>query len=185
MNTSNPYDGERRAGTVGLPLPGVEVRLDSERQGEILVRGPNVFDGYWRDPEASAAAFDGEGWLRTGDLGEVDDGYLRIVGRSKDLIITGGYNVHPREVEEVLASHPLVAEVAVVGTHSDEWGEVVTAFVVPALAAEGLDPADLLGFAAARLAPYKRPRLVRVVKSLPRNALGKILRQNLVTGGDA
>ena len=145
MNTSNPYDGERRAGTVGLPLPGVEVRLDHDRQNEILVRGPNVFDGYWRDPDASAAAFDGEGWLRTGDLGELDgDGYLRIVGRSKELIITGGYNVHPREVEEVLVRHPSVSEVAVIGLPSDEWGEVVTAVVVPRGRAEGLDESDLM-----------------------------------------
>ncbi len=185
MNTSNPYDGERRPGSVGLPLPGVEVRLDDQRQNEILVRGPNVFGGYWRDPDATAAAFDGDGWLRTGDLGEIsDDGYLRIVGRSKDLIISGGYNVHPREVEEVLAGHAAVAEVAVVGTPSDEWGEMVTAVVVPEDPAERLDQAELLAFAAARLAPYKRPRLVRVVDRLPRNALGKILRQQLVTDGD-
>ena len=184
MNTSNPYDGERRAGTVGLPLPGVELRLDASRQGEILVRGPNVFDGYWRDPEASAAAFDSEGWLRTGDLGELaDDGYLRIVGRSKELIITGGYNVHPREVEEVLVRHPAVSEVAVIGLPSDEWGEVVTAVVVPRGGAEGLDEGDLMSFAASALAPYKRPRIVRIVDRLPRNALGKVLRHELVTDG--
>ena len=101
-------------------------------------RGPNVFNGYWRDRDASAAAFDGEGWLRTGDLGEVDsDGYLRIVGRSKELIITGGYDVHAREVEEVLVRHPSVSEVAVIGLPSDEWGEVVTAVVVPRGRAEG------------------------------------------------
>ena len=116
MNVSNPY-GERRPGTVGLPLPGVELRLAGGDHGEVLLRGPNVFSGYWGNPAATAAAFDGDGWFRTGDLGSFDDhGYLRIEGRSKELIITGGYNVHPREVEELLLEHPGVAEVAVVGT---------------------------------------------------------------------
>ena len=176
MNTSNPYDGERRAGSVGLPLPGVELRLDP-RDGEILVRGPNVFGGYWERPEATAGAFDGD-WFRTGDLGALDpDGYLRILGRSKELIITGGYNVYPREVEEVLLSHPRVGEVAVVGTPSEEWGEVVTAFIVPDGPAPNRD--DLLAFAAERLAPYKQPRLVHVVDALPRNAMGKVLKHEL------
>jgi malonyl-CoA/methylmalonyl-CoA synthetase len=104
MNVSNPHDGERRPGTVGLPLPGVELRLAGGTDGEVLLRGPNVFSGYWGNPEATAEAFDPDGWFRTGDLGSFDDrGYLRIEGRSKELIITGGYNVHPREVEELLA----------------------------------------------------------------------------------
>jgi malonyl-CoA/methylmalonyl-CoA synthetase len=107
MNVSNPYDGERRPGTVGLPLPGVELRLAGGDQGEVLLRGPNVFSGYWGNQEATAEAFDDDGWFRTGDLGSFDDhGYLRIEGRSKELIITGGYNVHPREVEELLLEHP-------------------------------------------------------------------------------
>jgi malonyl-CoA/methylmalonyl-CoA synthetase len=176
MNVSNPYEGERRPGTVGLPLPGVELRLSDE--GEVQLRGPNVFKGYWRDPEASAAAFDPDGWFRSGDLGRLDEhGYLRIEGRSKELVITGGYNVHPREVEEVLQAHPAVAEVAVTGTPSEEWGEVVTAWVVPAR--QPPTPDELLAFAAERLAPYKRPRLVRFVDALPRNALGKVQRHEL------
>jgi malonyl-CoA/methylmalonyl-CoA synthetase len=179
MNVSNPHDGERRPGTVGLPLPGVELRL-ADGDGEVLLRGPNVFDGYWRNQEATAEAFDADGWFRTGDLGSLDErGYLRIEGRSKELIITGGYNVHPREVEELLLEHPGVAEVAVVGTPSEEWGEVVTAFVVPADPGDPPEEGELLGFTAERLASFKRPRLVRYVESLPRNALGKVQKHQL------
>jgi malonyl-CoA/methylmalonyl-CoA synthetase len=177
MNASNPYDGERRAGSVGLPLPGVELRLSND--SEILVRGPNVFSGYWERPEATAESF-ADGWFRTGDLGCFDpDGYLRILGRSKELIISGGLNVYPREVEDVLLGHPGVADVAVVGTPSDEWGEVVTAFVVATVdkpTAEALQ-----AFAAERLAPFKRPRIVHLVDSLPRNALGKVLKHELAS----
>ncbi len=175
MNASNPYDGERRAGTVGFALPGVEIRLGEG--DEILVRGPNVFPGYWERPDATAESFDTDGWFATGDIGAFDaDGYLSIVGRSKDLIITGGYNVYPREVEDVLLAYGGVRDVAVVGTPSDEWGEVVTAFVV----ADGECDADaLLAFAAGELAPYKRPRSVRFVDEIPRNALGKVLRHEL------
>jgi malonyl-CoA/methylmalonyl-CoA synthetase len=184
MNVSSPHDGERRPGAVGLPLPGVELRLGGD--GEILVRGPSVFSGYWRNPAATEDAFDAGGWFRTGDIGELDpDGYLRIVGRAKELIITGGLNVYPREVEEVLTTHPGVAEAAVVGLPDDEWGEVVTAFVVPA----GQPPPaeDLLAHCSGDLAPFKRPRAVHFVESLPRNALGKILRHELkdtATSGD-
>jgi malonyl-CoA/methylmalonyl-CoA synthetase len=175
MNASNPYYGERRAGSVGLPLPGVELRLADD--GEIQVRGPNVFGGYWERPEATAESFV-DGWFCTGDLGSFDlDGYLRILGRSKELIISGGLNVYPREVEDVLLSHPDVAEVAVVGTPSDEWGELVTAFVVSSAAHPAADP--LLAFAADRLAPFKRPRRVEFVDALPRNALGKVLKREL------
>jgi malonyl-CoA/methylmalonyl-CoA synthetase len=177
MNVSNPYDGERRAGSVGLPLPGVELRLSNGRDGEIQLRGPNVFAGYWERAQASRECFS-DGWFRTGDLGALDpDGYLRILGRSKELIISGGFNVYPREVEEVLLAHPAVAEVAVVGTPSDEWGEVVTAFVVPSGDAP---PAEsLVAFAAEQLAPFKRPRLLHFVDTLPRNALGKVLKHEL------
>src|SRR5215218_2032717 len=130
MNVSNPYEGERRAGSVGLPLPGAQLRLSSGNEGEIQLRGPNIFAGYWERAQATAESFS-DGWFCTGDLGRLDpDGYLRILGRSKELIISGGFYVYPREVEEVLLAHPAVAEVAVVGTPSDEWGEVVTAFVV-------------------------------------------------------
>jgi malonyl-CoA/methylmalonyl-CoA synthetase len=180
MNVSNPYDGERRAGTVGFPLPGVDLRFTSD--GEILLRGPNVFDGYWERPQANLDAFvaDDQGggdWFRTGDLGEDVDGYLVIRGRSKELIISGGFNVYPSEVEDVLVAHPGVAEVAVTGTPSEEWGEVVTAWIVP----DGQPPSveELAEFTAPMLAPYKRPRLVRVVDALPRNALGKVVRREL------
>ena len=180
MNVSNPYDGERRPGTVGFPLPGVEVQLAAD--DEILVRGPNVFDGYWERPAANAEAFvppptAGPDWFRTGDLGVDDDGYLVIRGRSKELIISGGFNVYPAEVEDVLAAHPGVAEVAVTGTPSEEWGEVVTAWVV----ADGRPPPsdELAEFTSPTLAPYKRPRLVHVVDELPRNALGKVVRSQL------
>ena len=178
MNTSNPYDGERRPGTVGLPLPGVEVQLAGGDRGEIRVRGPNVFAGYWRNPEATAAVLDKDGWFSTGDVGEHDEkGYLRIVGRTRELIITGGYNVYPREVEDALMAHPLVAEAAVVGLPSEEWGEVVTAFVVKR--DPDLDADALLVHARERLAPYKVPRQVRFVAALPRNALGKVVKQRL------
>ena len=181
MNVSNPYDGERRPGTVGFPLPGVEVALADD--DEILVRGPNVFRGYWERPEATEASFltdprGGRPWFRTGDLGSVsNDGYLSILGRSKELIISGGYNVYPAEVEAVLLDHPDVHDVAVTGTPSDEWGEVVTAWVVTGHSGSALN--DLTEYAATRLAPYKCPRLVHVVAELPRNALGKVVRAEL------
>ena len=179
LTVSNPLDGERRAGTVGFPLPGVEARVEEE-SGELLVRGPQVFAGYLGRPEATAAAFTG-GWFRTGDLAEVDDGYLRILGRSGEVVISGGFNVYPAEVEEVLVRHPGVAEVAVTGTPSEEWGEVVTAWVVPA--GPGFDTGALVEFAAGELAPYKRPRVVHLVEALPRNAMGKVTRSALAGRG--
>jgi malonyl-CoA/methylmalonyl-CoA synthetase len=175
MLVSNPYDGERRPGSVGFPLPGVDVRLADG--GEIEVRGPNVFAGYWRRPEATAGSFR-DGWFRTGDLGAVDpDGYLRIVGRAKELIISGGYNVYPREVEEVLLAHPGVVDAAVVGAPDAEWGERVCAFVV---AEPGVTDHDLVDWCGSRLAPYKRPRRWERVDEVPRNALGKVVRHALV-----
>lgn len=177
MLVSNPYDGERRPGSVGFPLPGVELRLAGGEEGEIQVRGPSVFTGYWEQPQATAESFT-DGWFRTGDIGAYDpDGYVRILGRSKELIISGGFNVYPREVEEVLIAHPSVAEVAVVGTPSDEWGEVVTAFVVPSGDQRTAQP--LLELAEDQLAPFKRPRRVQFVDSLPRNALGKVVKSEL------
>jgi malonyl-CoA/methylmalonyl-CoA synthetase len=179
MLVSNPVEGERRPGTVGLPLPGVEVRLAGDPP-QIEVRGPNVFAGYWQRPDANADAFTPDGWFRTGDLGEFDEaGYLRIAGRAKELIISGGYNVYPREVEDALRAHPGVADAAVVGTPSAEWGEVVTAYL------EGPSPPDLAAlraFLADRLAPYKQPRLVHAVGELPRNALGKVQKHRLRGG---
>ncbi len=153
MLAGNPYEGERRPGTVGFPFPGVELRLAGD--GEVQVRGPNVITGYLDAPEATAEAFTDDGWFRTGDLGERDSGgYLRLIGRSKELIISGGYNVYPREVEEALATHPAVREVAVVGRAHDQWGEQVTAVVV----AEGqVGEAELRAHAAERLARYKVP----------------------------
>ncbi len=175
MLTSNPYDGPRKPSTVGFPLPGVELRLAGS--GEVEVRGPNVIAGYYERPDANAEAFTDDGWFRTGDLGEIgDDGYLRLVGRSKDLIITGGYNVHPREVEEVLGTHPDVREVAVVGRASDAWGEEVTAVVV---AERPVTTEALRAHAARQLAPYKVPKAIEFAAELPRNALGKILRGEL------
>jgi malonyl-CoA/methylmalonyl-CoA synthetase len=175
MLTSNPYEGPRRPGTVGFPLPGVDVRLDES--GEVEVRGPNVIAGYRERPDANAEAFTADGWFRTGDLGEIgEDGYLTLVGRSKDLIITGGFNVHPLEVEEVLEQHPGVREVAVVGRPSDRWGEEVTAVVV---ADRPVDAEQLRADAARRLAPYKVPKTIEFAGELPRNALGKLQRNEL------
>lgn len=183
MLVSNPHDGERRPGSVGLPLPGVEVRLaraSDDGVGEIQVRGPNVFAGYFQRPEATDEAFE-DGWFRTGDLGRYDpDGYLRIVGRGKDLIISGGYNVYPAEVEACLREHPAVADVAVAGRASRRWGEEVVAYVV---AAAGTAPGEqeLISYVGERLAPYKRPKAVVFLDALPRNALGKVLRTALAS----
>jgi malonyl-CoA/methylmalonyl-CoA synthetase len=183
ITVSNPYEGVRKPGTVGLPLPNVELRLAESPTGtgEIQLRGPSVFLGYHGNSQATAEVFTPDGWFRTGDLGECDeDGYLRIVGRSKELIISGGYNVYPREVEELLLSHPSVQEVAIIGHPSEEWGETVVAYVV----CDGPpDRQALLNFAAQRLAAYKRPREIRFVDALPRNALGKVQRDQLTRDG--
>jgi malonyl-CoA/methylmalonyl-CoA synthetase len=188
MLTSNPLDGDRRPGSVGFALPGVDTRLRAvgeDGTGEICVRGPNVFPGYLDRPEATAEAFE-DGWFRTGDLGRLDDdGFLRIVGRSKELIITGGYNVYPRDIEELLREHPRVADVAVIGVPDPEWGERVVACVVPAgQSAVSAGDAGVLGpeltaWAAERLAGYKRPRIVRFLDELPRNAMGKVIKSAL------
>ncbi len=178
MLVSNPYDQERRAGTVGFPLPGVELRLAPD-SGEVMVRGPNVFAGYWRRPEATEEAFDQDGWFRTGDLGEFDeDGYLRLRGRAKELVISGGLNVYPREVEDALRSHPEVDDVAITGTPDEEWGELVTAWVVPA---PGKSPKlkDLRSHLEGVCADFKHPRLLHIVEELPRNALGKVQKHQL------
>jgi malonyl-CoA/methylmalonyl-CoA synthetase len=177
MLTSNPIDGPRKPGGVGLPLPGVELRLAPG--GEVQVRGPNVLGGYDTPDGLSRPedAFTPDGWFRTGDLGELDeDGHLRLVGRSKELIITGGFNVHPREVEETIGEFPGVREAAVVGRPSPEWGEAVTAVVV---ADQPVDAKALRAFAAERLAAYKVPKAVEFVDELPRNSLGKVLRHQL------
>ncbi|MCY3633040.1 MAG: AMP-binding protein [bacterium] len=173
MLVSNPYDAERRGGTVGFPLPGVELRLAPETD-EVLVRGPNVFAGYWRRPEATEEAFDEDGWFRTGDLGELDeDGYLRLRGRAKELVISGGLNVYPREVEDALRTHPDIDDVAIAGTPDEEWGELVTAWVVPTT---GRTPKldELRSYLEGECADFKHPRLLHLVDELPRNALGKV-----------
>ncbi len=188
MNISNPYDGERRPGSVGLPLPGVEVRaVAGDREvagggvGEILVRGPNVFIGYWNQPAATRQALTDDGWLHTGDMGtRSPDGYVTIVARLKELIITGGYNVYPREVEEVLEEHPGVKEAAVVGRPSLEWGEEIVAFVVLTDGGNPPAPNELEQFCRERLAAFKRPRQISFVDTLPKNDLGKLVRARLL-----
>lgn len=189
MNLTNPYVGERRAGTVGGPFPGQEARVVDVRTrqplppgeiGEIEIRGPHVFRGYWNRPEATAEAFTPDGWFKTGDLGWCsDDGYYTITGRARELIISGGYNVYPREVEDVLETHPDVAEVAVVGLPDSDLGEQVVAVVVPTQGSAP-DPADIIAFCRERLASYKKPRQVIFVDALPRNALGKVQKPLLV-----
>ena len=175
MLVSNPYEGERRPGSVGFPLPGVEVLLKGEPP-EILVKGPNVFEGYWERPEANSQAFD-DGWFRTGDLGALDaDGYLSIVGRAKELIISGGFNVYPREVEDVISQHEAIQECAVVGEPDDEWGEAVVAFVV---ADRDITDDEIKNFVGDRLSHYKRPRRTYRIGALPRNALGKVQKHRL------
>jgi len=171
---SNPYDGPRQPGRVGYPLPGVEVRLGEA--DEVQLKGGQVFSGYWRDPTATADVFQ-DGWFRTGDVGEIGaDGTLAIRGRLKELIISGGYNVYPREVEMVLEQHPAVAQVAVAGLPSERWGEEVTAFVV---ARTPVESQALIAYARERLSTYKCPREVRFVESIPRNAMGKVDRSKL------
>jgi malonyl-CoA/methylmalonyl-CoA synthetase len=183
---SNPYD-ERIAGTIGIALPGAEVRVvnssgercDDGSEGEIVVRGPQVFGGY--ADAVPLAARDGHGWFRTGDIGRVEPGsrYVRVVGRAKEIIITGGLNVYPREVELALEAVPGIAEVAVVGLPSLRWGEQVTAFLVPAPGAT-LELRALRASVAGALAAYKRPKEYRIISSLPRNHMGKVMRSALV-----
>ena len=174
---TNPYVGPRQPGRVGIPFPGVEVRIGDK--DEVLLKGGQVFTGYWRNEAATKEAFTPDGFFMTGDVGEIgEDGTLAIRGRLKELIISGGFNVYPREVEIVLESHPAVEEVAVAGVPSEAWGEEVTAFVVPSKT-QALVAEELIAFARERLATYKCPRRVVVVESLPRNAMGKIERSKL------
>ena len=190
MITSNPYaaderyqgQSERRGGTVGFPLPGVSLRVvdDAGRPvetgeiGGIQVRGPNVFSGYWRMPEKTAEEFTTDGYFKTGDVGKVDArGYVTIVGRSKDLIISGGYNVYPAEIESALNEMPGVAESAVVGVPHPDFGEVGVAVVIARAGAEP-EPEALIGALKARLANFKIPKRCVVVKELPRNTMGKV-----------
>ena len=190
MLTSNPYDpalGERRAGTVGFPLPGVQLRvvgddgseLPTGEIGGIQVKGPNVFKGYWRMPEKTAEEFTVDGWFKTGDVGKVDErGYVSIVGRSKDLIISGGYNVYPAEVEGYINEMPGVAESALVGVPHPDFGEVGVAVVVGKPGAS-LQGDDIVASLKARLANFKIPKRCFVVEELPRNTMGKVQKKLL------
>ena len=181
-----PEDAARKRGFAGKPYPHVDVALrdpetgrilDGAAEGELLVRGPNVFAGYWRNPEATAAAF-ADGWLLTGDVAARDeDGYYRIVGRTKDMVISGGENVYPAEIENVLHEHEAVAEAAVVGVPDERWGEVCLAFVV--LRSDASEE-QLIEYCRGRLARYKVPKGVRFVESLPRNALNKVVKSELL-----
>lgn len=182
MNTSNPYDGERRAGTVGFPLPGVELKITDDdgadlpqgQIGMIEVRGDNVFQGYWRMPEKTAEDLAGDGWFKTGDLGLIDeDGYVVIVGRGKDMIISGGFNIYPKEVELLIDELPGVLESAVIGVPHPDLGEGVVA-VVARDKGQDPDPQAIIDALADRLARFKQPRKVIVVDELPRNTMGKV-----------
>jgi malonyl-CoA/methylmalonyl-CoA synthetase len=168
MNISNPLHGERRPGTVGLPLPGVSVKLVD---GEIYLKGPNVFPGYWRRDDATRAAFV-DGWFRTGDLADVSaDGYYTLRGRKSDVIISGGFNIYPREIEEFLEEQEEVAEAAVTAVTDAVRGEVPVAYVVLQSA---IDSAELEARCRDKLASFKVPRAFHVLEKLPRNAMGKI-----------
>ena len=170
-----PEDAVRKIGYAGKPYPFVDVRLSD--QGELQVRGPMVFPGYWRNPQATAEAFTDDGWLRTGDIAERDEeGFYRIRGRLKDMYISGGENVYPAEVEAVLHEHPSVVDAAVVGVPDERWGEVGVAFVV----ADGVEEEALIEWCRGRLAKFKVPKSVRFVPEVPRNSLGKIQKQGLL-----
>jgi malonyl-CoA/methylmalonyl-CoA synthetase len=183
MNTSNPYEGERIAGTVGFPLPDVEARVTDPESGRVLgtdeigmieVKGPNVFKGYWRMPEKTASEFRPDGFFITGDLGKIDGrGYVHIVGRGKDLIITGGFNVYPKEIESEIDAIPGVVESAVIGVPHPDFGEGVTAVVVPEKGA-ALDEAKVMAALEGKLAKFKLPKRVFFMDDLPRNTMGKV-----------
>jgi malonyl-CoA/methylmalonyl-CoA synthetase len=188
MNTTNPYDGPRRAGTVGKPLAGVELKITDPDTGarvadgtigQIEVRGPNVFVGYWNMPEKTREELREDGFFITGDLGFIDDqGYLQIVGRNKDLIIAGGYNIYPKEIELILDEQPGVIESAVIGVPHPDFGESVVGILV----SDGTDSLDLEQITetvATSLAKFKQPRKLIVVDELPRNAMGKVQKNTL------
>jgi malonyl-CoA/methylmalonyl-CoA synthetase len=183
MNTSNPYDGDRVPGTVGFPLPGVALRIAQAESGESLgqgeigvieVKGPNVFKGYWNRPDLTAKEFRADGFFITGDMGMIDArGYVHIVGRAKDLIITGGFNVYPKEVEEEIDALPGIVESAVIGLPHRDFGEGVTAVIIVKPEAK-VDEASVLKALDGRLAKFKLPKRVLIEKELPRNTMGKV-----------
>ncbi|OIQ39010.1 MAG: malonyl-CoA synthase [Roseobacter sp. MedPE-SWde] len=188
MSTSNPYVGERRAGTVGFPLPGVEARIMADGkevpQGEIgvlHVRGANVFQGYWQMPEKTAEELLPDGWFITGDMARMDeDGYIIIVGRAKDLVITGGFNVYPKEIESLIDDLPGVLESAVIGVPHPDFGEAVVAVVVPA--GEGTSAEAVKAALSGQLAKFKQPKEVILLDALPRNTMGKVQKKALREG---
>ncbi|MGI9400683.1 MAG: malonate--CoA ligase [Rhizobiaceae bacterium] len=183
MNTSNPYDGERRAGTVGFPLPEVDLRICESESGEevekgnigvIEVKGPNVFKGYWNMPEKTAEEFRDDGYFITGDLARLDDdGYVQIVGREKDLIISGGYNIYPKELELLIDDLPGVLESAVIGVPHAAFGEGVVAIIVPQ-SQKALDEGELANALNGKIARFKQPKRIVVLEELPRNTMGKV-----------
>jgi malonyl-CoA/methylmalonyl-CoA synthetase len=188
MITSNPFDGERRAGAVGFALPGVEIRVAEPESGAVLpqgeigvveVRGPNVFKGYWQMQEKTAEEMRADGFFITGDMGMIDgDGYLHIVGRGKDLIISGGYNIYPKEIELLLDEQPGVLESAVVAAPHPDFGESPVAVLVPQRGAT-LDTDAVAAAIKPKLAGFKRPRHYAVVDALPRNTMGKVQKVEL------
>jgi malonyl-CoA/methylmalonyl-CoA synthetase len=188
MNTSNPYEGERRAGTVGLPLDGIELRVTNGEAGtpvadgevgQIEVRGPNVFRGYWQMPDKTAAELRDNGFFITGDLGMIDaQGYVHILGRDKDLIISGGYNIYPKEIEQVLDAHPSVLESAVIGVPHADFGETVLGVLV-LQPGPAIDLEDVMASVRTALARFKHPRQLVIVEALPRNAMGKVQKNML------
>jgi malonyl-CoA/methylmalonyl-CoA synthetase len=188
MNTSNPYDGERRAGTVGFPLPGVEVIVTNPENGQILpsgeigvieVRGPNVFKGYWEMPEKTSEELRENGFFITGDLGTIsEDGYISIVGRSKDLIISGGYNIYPKEIEVFLDGLDGVLESALIGIPHPDFGEGVVAVIVPQSGAK-LIQEDIMLKLKDQIARFKHPKRIVFIDELPRNTMGKVQKKDL------
>jgi malonyl-CoA/methylmalonyl-CoA synthetase len=195
MNTSNPYEGARVPGSVGPPLPGVEVRVTNSEAGKVQttpdgigtleIKGPNVFAGYWQAPEKTAQEFTSDGWFKTGDLGRIDrNGYVHIVGRVKDLVISGGYNVYPKEVESELDAIPGVLESAVFGVPHPDFGEAVTAAVVLQKGAQ-LTEGEILDAVRSRLARYKLPKRILLVSELPRNTMGKVQKNVLRATNDS
>jgi malonyl-CoA/methylmalonyl-CoA synthetase len=195
MNTSNPYDGARVPGSVGPPLPGVEVRVINAETGDVQatpdaigtleIKGPNVFAGYWQAPEKTAQEFTADGWFKTGDLGKIDvNGYVHIVGRVKDLVISGGYNVYPKEVESELDAIPGVLESAVFGVPHPDFGEGVTAAVVLRKGVQ-LTEGEILDAVRSRLARYKLPKRILLVSELPRNTMGKVQKNVLRATNDS
>jgi long-chain acyl-CoA synthetase len=189
--TFNHLHKERKPGSIGTPIWGVEVAIFNEEDnevaagevGEVVIRGHNVMKGYYNRPEATAEAFRGTSWFHTGDLGRKDeDGYFYIVDRVKDMIIRGGFNVYPREIEEVLMTHPAVSLASVIGIPHEQHGEEIKAFIVPTEGAT-VSPEDIIAWAREQMAAYKYPRIVDIRASLPMTATGKILKKELKAEG--